>query len=49
MTAVLDSTADVSDTDAQPFRIDVEPELPRNAIGKIQKQVLRSRYVAPVA
>jgi acyl-CoA synthetase (AMP-forming)/AMP-acid ligase II len=32
-----------------PVRIDFEPELPRNAIGKIQKQVLRSRYVAPVA
>jgi acyl-CoA synthetase (AMP-forming)/AMP-acid ligase II len=32
-----------------PARIDFEPELPRNAIGKIQKQVLRSRYVTPVA
>jgi acyl-CoA synthetase (AMP-forming)/AMP-acid ligase II len=31
-----------------PVRIDFEPELPRNAIGKIQKQVLRSRYPAPV-
>ncbi|HEY2271050.1 MAG TPA: AMP-binding protein [Streptosporangiaceae bacterium] len=30
-----------------PVRIDFEPELPRNAIGKIQKQVLRSRYVTP--
>ena len=32
-----------------PVRIDFEPELPRNAIGKIQKGVLRSRYAAPVA
>ena len=32
-----------------PVRIDLEPELPRNAIGKIQKGVLRSRYAAPVA
>ncbi len=32
-----------------PVRIDFEPELPRNAIGKIQKQKLRSRYAAPVA
>jgi non-ribosomal peptide synthetase component E (peptide arylation enzyme) len=28
-----------------PVRIDFGPELPRNAIGKIQKQVLRSCYV----
>ncbi len=31
-----------------PVRIDFQPELPRNAIGKIQKGVLRSRYAAPV-
>ncbi len=32
-----------------PVRIDFEPEPPRNAIGKIQKQKLRSRYAAPAA
>jgi acyl-CoA synthetase (AMP-forming)/AMP-acid ligase II len=32
-----------------PVRIDFEPELPRNAIGKIQKQKLRSRYTSHVA
>ena len=30
-----------------PVRIDIEPELPRNAIGKIQKQKLRARYAVP--
>jgi acyl-coenzyme A synthetase/AMP-(fatty) acid ligase len=34
--------------DPAPVRIDFEPELPRNAIGKIQKQELRSRYTAPL-
>jgi acyl-coenzyme A synthetase/AMP-(fatty) acid ligase len=33
----------------RPYRIDFEAELPRNAIGKIPKGVLRSRYAAPVA
>jgi len=33
----------------RPYRIDFEPELPPNAIGKIPKGVLRSRYAAPVA
>ena len=32
-----------------PARIDFQAELPRNAIGKIQKGVLRSRYAPPVA
>jgi acyl-CoA synthetase (AMP-forming)/AMP-acid ligase II len=30
-----------------PVRIDFEPELLRNTIGKIQKQKLRSGYAAP--